>query len=746
VLPPDTSNIGVTLDLVWSSKTGLHLDGAGLEVTIPLHKTIGPVEIASATAGVRAAEDAVRLEAGAEIVVRLGPVVAAVDGMGLEVGFVPVPEGAPAGLLGDLDLAFGFKPPEGAALSVDAGPVTGGGFLIFDPAKEQYAGGLHLEFENLTLNAMGLLTTRMPDGSRGFSLLVIVQASGFAPIQLGFGFSLTGVGGLLGINRTVAVDVLRDGVRNRSLDAILFSKDDPTPRAPQIISALQAIFPPAANQYVFGPMAQIAWGAPVTLVTIEVALILELPAPLRLIVLGRVRAALPEPEHAIVNINLDVVGVVDFDQRTLSVDGSLYDSRVGPFALSGDMAARASWGENPDFAMAIGGFHPAFKPPPGFPQLRRLALALSTGDNPRLRMEAYFALTSNTVQVGARIELYVEAAGFALEGGLGFDTLIQFSPFHVLAEIYARLALKRGGTVLLGLDIHVHLTGPSPWVLWGEASFSILFVSISIPFRASFGREESVPPIEGTAVWPVLRDSLVAAGNWSAHLPAESGRLAVLRDGTGAGELLVHPLGTLTVSQGLVPLDRTLGLFGSVPPKDYDRFAIASATGLAITGAATQHFAPAQFRAMSDAEKLASPAFERMASGVQLAPAEAIRIGHVQALPLDYEQFVILDVDQPATGRAAERYAPQGDAVAALAEVGPAGTAAVRGQGRARFAPPVSGPPVAEPRFLVVTRDGLQSIEPDGTASSYTAAAERLRARADRDDLQVVRAEEVVLT
>lgn len=746
VLPPDLTHVDVTLGLVWSSKTGLHLEAAGLEVTIPLHMTLGPVEVRSLTAGLLVTEGDLTLAAGLELGVQLGPLAATVDGIGVELRFVPVPQGAPSGLLGDLDLAFSFKPPEGAALAIEAGPVTGGGFLFFDPSKEQYAGGLHLEFETLTLNAIGLLTTRMPDGSRGFSLLVIIQASGFAPIQLGFGFSLTGVGGLLGINRTVDVDVLRAGVRDRSLDAILFSPDDPTPRAPQIVSTLQRVFPPAANQYVFGPMALIAWGAPVTLVTIEVALILELPAPLRLIILGRVRATLPEPEHAIVRINLDVVGVVDFDQRTLSIDGSLYDSTVGPFALSGDMAARASWGDTPDVAMAIGGFHPAFRPPPGFPQLRRLALALSTGDNPRLRMEAYVALTANTVQVGARLELYVEAAGFALEGGLGFDTLIQFSPFRILAEIYARLALKRGGAVLMGLDIHVHLTGPAPWVLWGEASFKILFVSFAIPFRATFGREQPVPPIEAQEVWPVLRDSLVAAGNWSAQLPPERGRLVVLRDGAGADGILAHPLGTLTVSQSLVPLERTLDLFGSVPPKDYDRFAITGASGLEITGAATQHFAPAQFRRMSDAEKLASPSFERMAAGVRLAPAQAITFGHVQATPLDYEQVVILDVESPSAEPLPDRYEPAGDAVAALAGFGPAGTAAVRAQGRARFAPLEPGPPVAEPAFVVVTRDGLDPVGPDGVPDSYTAAVERLRARPDREALQVVRAEEVVVT
>lgn len=739
-MPPEFG-AGFDVILRWSRRSGLAFEGAGtLELTVPVQQPVGPLVVDSIRIMLDASADGLRLVAGASTGLSLGPLKANVANLGLEGTLTPV-----KGNMGPVDLALGFKPPDGAGLSIDAGAVTGGGFLFFDPKNEQYAGGLHLEFEGgLNLNAIGLLTTRMPDGSRGFSLLVIVQASGFAPIQLGFGFTLNGVGGLLAINRTVAVDVLRAGVRNKTLDAVLSSKDDPTPRAPQIVSTLQTVFPPAPNQYVFGPMALIGWGTP-TLLTIEIALILELPAPLRLIVLGRLRAALPDPEHAIVSINLDVLGVIDFDRGELSVDATLYDSRVGPFALTGDMAARASWGTTPDFAMALGGFHPAYKPPPGFPELRRLALALSTGNNPRVRMEAYFALTSNTVQVGARLELYVEAAGFSLEGGLGFDTLIQFSPFRLLAEIYARLALKRGSTTLMGLNIHVHLIGPAPWVLWGEASFKLLFISISIPFRATIGQAEETPAIERVEVWPKLEAELGAPTSWTAQLPPDGGRLVVLRGEAGGGEVLAHPLGSLAVSQRVVPLERALELFGAVPPKDFDRFEITGAAGLGLGEKTSDHFPPAQFRRMNDAQKLSSPSFERMVSGVRLNPSEAVKVGHVQETPLDYEQSVILDIEQPVPERLEERYEPDGTSVAALAEHGPAGTAEVRDQGRAKFAPEERGPVVAEPEFVVATKDGLVQKDLDDLDGTYTGAAERLRERPDRNELQIVRKEEAMV-
>ncbi|HET7504875.1 MAG TPA: DUF6603 domain-containing protein, partial [Kofleriaceae bacterium] len=601
LLPPDGAGIDFDLLLRWSRSRGVELDGAGgLEITIPLQRSLGPLRIESVTARAAVESGGLAVEVSTSVSATIGPLVVVVDrlGVALDVSFS-------SGNLGPLDLALGFKPPNGLGLSLSTPAVTGGGFLSFDFENEQYSGVLQLSIQNLIdVKAIGILTTRLPDGQPGYSLLLILTGE-FPPIQLGLGFTLNGIGGLLGVHRTAAVDALRARLRNGALDAILFPPD-PLHDAPALISTLGAVFPVARDRFVFGPMVKIGWGTP-TLITLDLAVILELPEPVRLIVLGRLKAVLPDEKAPLVQIHLDAIGVLDFSRSEFSLDATLYDSRVVAFTLSGDMALRMSWGAQPSFLMALGGFHPAFKPPAGFPALERLAVALSTGDNPRLRMEAYFALTSNTVQAGAKLELYVGVAGFSLEGGLGFDTLIQFSPFRILADIEAYLALKRGSTTLMGLDISVHLMGPAPWVLWGQARFKILFIKFSIPFRATFGRAEDVPAIERQEVWPVLRDHLSAAASWSAQLPPDSGRLVVVRTDASVTDAdpLTHPLGSLTVSQNLVPLERTLGLFGSVPPKDFDRFAIVGASGLDITGPQTQLFAPAQFRQMSDAEKLA---------------------------------------------------------------------------------------------------------------------------------------------
>src|SRR5205085_3242250 len=143
----------------------------------------------------------------------------------------------------------------------DAVVVKGGGFLSFNDQEESYAGVLELAIEDvIQIKAIGLLTTKMPDGSHGFSLLVILTAQ-FPAIQLGFGFALTGLGGLAGINRTIDTEALRSGVRNGTVSSIMFP-DDPVANAPKIVSDVGAVFPPAVGRYVFGPMVELAWGTP----------------------------------------------------------------------------------------------------------------------------------------------------------------------------------------------------------------------------------------------------------------------------------------------------------------------------------------------------------------------------------------------------------------------------------------------------------------------------------------------------
>ena len=365
--------------------------------------------------------------------------------------------------------------------------------------------------------------------------MVIIFAEGFAPIQLGYGFALTGIGGLLAINRTFDEEALRAGLKNHTLDSVMFP-DDPIRNAPQILSNLNNFFPPANGHHLFGPMVQIGWGTP-ALITADLAVVLEFGARLRLLILAQVVAILPKRENDLVRLQMDAIGVIDFDQGTAALDATLYDSRLlKKFVLTGDMAMRMKWEGTPNFALAVGGLHPAFNPPANFPKLERIAINLSSGDNPRIRCEAYFALTANTVQFGARAELYAAAAGFSIQGEIGFDVLIQLDPFQFLAEFYAQLQLKRGSSNLFKVRVEGALAGPRPLHVKAKATFEILWWDVSIRVDKTLVGGEKPPLPEPIDVLPRLKEALGNPGNWVSQLPAGQRPMVTLRERPGSGD------------------------------------------------------------------------------------------------------------------------------------------------------------------------------------------------------------------
>ncbi|HYG57607.1 MAG TPA: DUF6603 domain-containing protein, partial [Symbiobacteriaceae bacterium] len=573
VLPKDGLRADFELDVGWSKRRGFYVSGnAGLEGTIPVHKTLfNTITIDTISVGLLAGTRTGGLTAyaGTSASLKLGPVVATIEKAGIEATITFRPGG---GNLGPADLDLDFKPPSGVGIAIDAGQVTGGGYLFLDRVNQQYAGVLQLELAGgISVKAIGLLTTKMPDGSKGFSLLVLVTAEGFTPIALGMGFSLTGVGGMVGLNRTAMVDVLRTGLRNRTLSSVLSPKD-PIKNAPRIVSDLRASFPPAEGQFLFGPLVTIAWGVG-NIVTFNLALILELPRPVRLLLLAQIKALLPVPdeEKALIRLQMDALGAIEFDRGLASLDAVLYDSRIGPFAISGAMALRAGWGANPIFLLSVGGFNPRFKPPQGFPAVERLAISLARSDSLMVRLEAYMALTSNTVQFGSKLQLHAEAMGFALDGFLGFDALFQLSPFQFVVDIAGGLALKRGNKLLMQIMVAILLSGPNPFHIRGKASFEVLLFKATISFDKTIGRATPLPPPPAVAVQALLNAALLDQRNWRTQMPDAEQALVTLRQiPAGTGLVLGHPLGSLTFSQKAAPLNRTLQTYGGAPIADAD--------------------------------------------------------------------------------------------------------------------------------------------------------------------------------
>ncbi len=642
ILPQDGIEASFELAAGFSNLRGFYFRGSGgIEIELPIHLDLGVVEIPALTIGVQPIDGKIPVNLGVNIKAELGPLKAVVENMGLAFNFSFPDNG---GNLGPLDLDLCFKPPTGIGLAIEGGGFKGGGTLGFDPVNERYYGNLELEYQDkIELKAIGLLTTKLPGGKEGFSLLIIITAE-FTPIQLGFGFTLNGVGGLLGLNRTAKIERLRTGVKDNTLSSVLFPTDIVV-NANRIISDLRQVFPAQENRFIFGPMAKIGWGSP-TLITIDLGLFIEVPDPVRLAILGVVRATLPDEKAALLKLQVNFLGVIDFEKKQLSFDASLYNSKLLAFTLSGDMAIRLNWGNDPNFLLTVGGFHPAYEPPPmNLPAIRRLTLQLLEGNNPRLTLETYFAVTSNTVQFGAKLELYAGAGSFNVYGFLSFDALFQFNPFYFIAVVNAMLALRRGSSSIASIKLDLTLEGTTPWKAYGTARLKLFwFLTVKVSFSKTFGEERNItfPDIE---VIPLLEAALSNTGNWQSQIPTRSHLLVSLKQIEAIGDkIITHPFGILEISQKVVPLNLRIDKFGNQKPSDGNELHIQNVkigTEAQNTAETEEFFAPAQFFEKTDSEKISSKSFEKYDSGIRIVDSEKLDSDYYAKRDVGYELFYI---------------------------------------------------------------------------------------------------------
>ena len=712
---PTRSPLAITIK--WSSKKGFSLGGQPkLAVNIPVQQSLAGVATLQEIGFALGAGSNNRLEFDAMLTgtTSIGPVTLAVKDVGLAIYITPSADSDPPGVFGNIDFGFGFKSPSGAGLAIDVAGLTGGGFLSCDPAAGQYAGMLQLAYQQFQLQAFGLIATKLPTGP-GYSLIAMIDAN-FPPIELVAGFTLNGVGGLFGVNRTISTDALKAALKAKTLSNFLFAKN-PVANAAQILTDLDTFFPPAQGRYIFGPLLQIGWGGPA--VTIDLALVLELPDPVRLVLIGELAVLLPEPDEVLVELHMDVLGTIDFGTDEGSLDAVLHDSHIMSYPLQGAMAFRGCWaGGDKTFLLSIGGFHPKFQPPPGFPTLQRLAISMPSGHISKLNLNGYLAVSSNTLQIGAHLDIFVGVDGFGISGYLNFDTLIERNPFHFDGDISGGVTLSADGHDIMSLDLSADLTGPAPWHCAGSVHFSVLGFGVTKSFAATFGDNAPALPTNLVDVGAAIRTALGDPRNYSATLTTNENGLVTLRIPTVSGAVLGHPGATLKIDQKICPLGLTIQKFGAGAPAGDALFTITAVTADGAAQAKTpitDEFAPAQFLNLSDDDELAAPSFEAFDSGVELGDG-ALSNGPILTRPIVYETLI---VDTPGgTPREDAGYTPPIDRLFGIRTV-------LKDSGRLRYAMPAQ-PMVraATLGYVIATTDQI-AASGVGAASGQTFAQAR---------------------
>jgi hypothetical protein len=614
VLPTDGLRAQFEFGLMWTPEHGFTFrDAAGLDATFPLGISVAGLSVPTIYLSLLAANSNLRAELSAAVGVSVGPIQALADRVGMA-AVVTFPQDG--GNLGIADLQLAFKPPSGIGLTIEAGVVTGGGLISYEPAAGRYSGLLQLQAGQVGITGMGVLDSRLPGGAPGYALLLMLSAT-FPGVQIGFGFALTGVGGLLALNRRVDVDALRGRLAAGTAGRLL-APQDPVRNAPALLADLDTVFPIASGITVVGPTVQLLWAG---LVHLDVGVFIELPGPARVVLLGSAHAEIERDGRAYLSIRVDIVGVVDLRAETAAFDAVLVDSHLmGMLDLTGGAAFRLSWGAQPYAVLSLGGFHPAYHPEPlSFPAtLTRIAMVHGTpSDKLYLRFEGYFAITSNTYQYGASVEALITSGHFVVHGTVGFDALIQFVPFHFQFDIRASVTVAYRGQTLAGLTLTGSLTGPGPVVLQAKVCIELLFFDICYSGTFTLG-PSTPPPVPAIAD---LLDTLLVELDNPATLRAAGAPDPYVRlqpPDPSLTATVVAPSGTLVWEQQRAPLDLLLTRVGGTPLPGP---AQVSATSAGSSTAQSDWFAPGQFTDLTDDQALTRPGYERLTGGLRLAGA-----------------------------------------------------------------------------------------------------------------------------
>ena len=275
--------------------------------------------------------------------------------------------------------------------------------LSSTPTSGEYAGALELDVLAASSRSRRSASsrTRMPDGSTGFSLLIIITAEFGTGIQLGFGFTLLGVGGLLGLNRTMKLEALAEGVRTGAVESVMFPQDV-VANAPRIISRPARVLPAAAGHVPDRPDGEARLGHADADQPSSLGVIIEIPG--NIAILGVLKCALPDEDAALLVLQVNFIGAhrvrqeaaVVLRRRCTTVARAVHDHRRrdGP-------ARRVGRRRRTSCSASAASTRSSRRRRCRSRRPQRIAVSILNEPFARIRVEGYFAVTSNTVQFGA---------------------------------------------------------------------------------------------------------------------------------------------------------------------------------------------------------------------------------------------------------------------------------------------------------------------------------------------------------
>ena len=328
-------------------------------------------------------------------------------------------------------------------------------------------GALSADFGSVAAAAVASLRSGPPPA------FVAVLGARFTPgIQLGFGFELGSVGGVVGVNVGTSTEALRAALTSGAATALFFPASPGGGDALARLALVPQVFPVRQGSVVAGPAGELTWlqVAGHSALRLSLVALLELPRA-RFTLLGRAALAIPP----VLDLQLDLLGEVDPAQGAVGVDLAVVSGRLlGLLKVDGTAALRIRSADPAYSLFTLGGFYPGYESHvPGLPPQRRISMGSDLPLPISFRYEGYLALTDGTVQAGARVEIGFDF-GISVHGHLQFDAIAQYDPFHVHAQLSGGVDVEALGVEFGGVDFNGTLDGPGPVVVSGRVSVSVL--------------------------------------------------------------------------------------------------------------------------------------------------------------------------------------------------------------------------------------------------------------------------------
>ncbi len=620
--PKTIKPTAITLDI----HDGLYLgDGRGAAN----EKVVLPVTFASPVAELRElalgllrnpAKEVTGLEVTTVIAAKLGDAVGLqVGGAGVVIGLdgQPTPQSV-------FPMAVSPRWPDAIGIRIKAGPIKGGGYLERkirkhgDPPVDlvEFGGVIQIEILKVGVYAIGILS---PDP---FSMVLVMGVRFPVPIELSFGFTFNGVGGILAINRTVNTTELIEGMKTHFIDKVLFP-DDPVAEAPGLLDKVSKVFPPVEGGFVVGPIVELGWGSQAKIIEAKLGLVLALPDP-KIIILGAVRVRAPAKDAPLTDFRCEVYGEISADR--LLIIARMRDSKIAGITVSGDLGLLIQWGGGGDFALSVGGFNPRYTEiPADLKSLDRITIDLSPPAVVKIIIKAYFAVTAGAVMLGVRGDFSADIGVASAKAWLQLDMIFRWAPrFGFAVDLDLGIEIKVFGCTFASIQFKGMLEGTTPWKVVGTATVDVWFLP-TFDFDLgpiTWGEDPSAIPPTAKPL-ELVQAALSEPTAWKTLLPADGDQLAVFGRIDGEG-LLAHPLAALEVTQSRLPLETHIDRVGSAQVNAH-RVAMGlpstDAGPVAAVSTVTAPFAPGQFLKLEGDQLLARGGFDDYPAGARLAAA-----------------------------------------------------------------------------------------------------------------------------